>query len=196
MQYKGDSMSEELKDGVAEQPIEQENSNVETQNGLTLDEVNKMIAEAVGETTKKWQSRFDQVVAEKKQTEGKAKTVEEQIAELRAERERERIDWARKEAKARASIDDDLHSAILSYASNDVETVNSAADSIRRFISEKYEAKIQDLEKRLQFGSKPPVGNGKEPPPTKTMTAAELAELPGAQQQAFFRDGGQLVNGE
>jgi DNA repair exonuclease SbcCD ATPase subunit len=166
-------MSED-KSGAVEQPIEVENSNVETPKGLTLDEVNRMIADAVGETTKKWQSRFDQVVAEKKQTEGKAKTVEEQIAELRAERERERIEWARKEAKARASIDDELHQAILNYASNDVDTVNNAAVSIRKFIADKYEAKISDLEKRLQFGSKTPVGSNNNPQSFEKMSFDEI----------------------
>ena len=51
-------MSEDT-NGAASEPIEQENTVVETGKGLTIEQMNKAIAEAVGETTRKWQSKFD-----------------------------------------------------------------------------------------------------------------------------------------
>ena len=85
-----------------------------------------------------------------------------------------------------------MHNAILSYASNDVETVNKAADTIRNFISERYESKIQELEKRIQFGSKPPVGNGKVETPVKTITQSELMDMKPPERIKYFNEGGQI----
>ena len=181
---------EELKDGAVEEQIEVEDSKAVEAKSLTADDVQKLIADAVGETNKQWQSRFDKVLSEKKQTETKALTVEERLAQMEADRQRERIEWARKEARARASIDDDLHNAMLSYASGDVESVGNAADSIKAYLDTKYGAKIADLEKRLQFGSKPPTAGARTDKPT--MTLDQFNELSTAERLKFHKDGGIL----
>jgi uncharacterized protein YydD (DUF2326 family) len=149
-------MSDEIKDGEATEPIAE-------QSAFGPDEVKKMIAEAVGQTTKEWQSRFDKVVSEKKATESKAMTVEERLANMEAERQAERVAWARKEARAKAGIDESLEAVALGFASSDPETISKSADQLKAFFDERestYKKQIAELEKKLQFGAKSPVGGG------------------------------------
>lgn len=92
------------------------------------------IAKAVDEVNRKWQSKFDQVLGEKKAVEGKALTVEQRIAQIEQERQNERLDWSRKEAKAKAQIDDELEAAIRLYAGTDSEQIATGAANIRAII--------------------------------------------------------------
>ena len=89
---------------------------------------------------REWQSRFDQVLTEKKTVDQKALTVEERMAHLEAERKAERLDWTRKEWKMQAGLDDDVHSAILDYASEDGERIKSGAGKIKELWAAKEDA--------------------------------------------------------
>jgi len=166
---KGKDMSEETKPGE-EAPIEQPK-------GLTAADVQAAIAEALEGERRKYQSKIDQILAEKKATESKAMTVEEQVAELKTELQRERSAAKRKEAKALAGFDDELDAALLEYADPD-----KAPDAARK-IKAKLEAEkltlmaeIDELKKRLQYGAKaPPAGKAGTADFSK-MTVTELMD--------------------
>lgn len=147
-------MSEELdKPGEAEKPIEQPK-------GMSAEDVQAAIAKALEDERRKYQSKIDQVIAEKKAVESKTMTAEERLAKLEAELQNERATAKRKEAKALAGFDDELEAAILDYT--DPDKAADAAQRIKaRWESEKNVLmdKIKDLEQRLQYGSKaPPAG--------------------------------------
>ena len=181
-------METEVKDGAATEQIADEKP------AFGPEDVQRMIDEAVGETNKAWQSRFDKILTEKKQTESKALTVEEQIAQLKAEREAERIGWVRKEARAKAGIDDSFEAAALAYASNDPERILEAANTIKSFFESKeveYKKQIDELNKKLQFGTKAPVGGGGST--SNQMKMADFLRLDGKAQADFMKSGGKLT---
>jgi hypothetical protein len=147
---------------MADEVIEgQEETKVEEPKGFGPEDVERMIAEAVGQTNKKWQSKFDQVLSEKKKVE---MTAEERAAELEKTLANERLSWSRKTAKAKFGIDDDLEDAIQTYLSGEPDAIETGAERIAKYIKSKiepFEAKINDYEKRLKFGSSPPpAGSG------------------------------------
>lgn len=122
---------------------------------LTMAELEAKLAEK----DKAWQSRFDKVLNEKKQTETKATTVEERLAQIERERAEERTAWARKEARAKAGIDDEFESAVLEYASSDPEKISGAADKLKAMWAKKeaaYKAEIEQLQKQNKYGAKAP----------------------------------------
>ena len=140
---------------------------------IDMDAVNKMLEER----DKKWQSRFDKILAEKKAEETKAMTVEDRIKQLEEERQRERLDWSRKEAKAQAQIDDDLEAAILAYSSTDPERIAEGARGIREMFDKtiaEYKARIEELEKNQRFSSGPIKGGGKSQQGLSNMSFDEL----------------------
>jgi len=140
---------------------------------IDMDAVNKMLEER----DKKWQSRFDKILAEKKAEETKAMTVEDRIKQLEEERQRERLDWSRKEAKAQAQIDDDLETAILAYSSTDPERIAEGARGIREMFDKtiaEYKARIEELEKNQRFSSGPVKGGGKSQQGLSNMSFDEL----------------------
>lgn len=140
---------------------------------IDMDAVNKMLEER----DKKWQSRFDKILAEKKAEETKAMTVEDRIKQLEEERQRERLDWSRKEAKAQAQIDDDLETAILAYSSTDPEKIAEGAKGIRAVFDKtiaEYKTRIEELEKNQRFSSGPVKGGGK---PTQGLSNMSFDEL-------------------
>jgi hypothetical protein len=149
-------MSEEI-NGVnetTEQPVAQT---------LTLEQVQAAIREATDKTAREWQSRFDKLQTEKKQEQEKKLTVEEQLAQIQAERQTERLDWIRKEAKAKAGLDDQLEDALRGYLSTDPEVISTSADKIAALWQAKeaaYKKTIADLEQKLQYGAKPPIKGG------------------------------------
>ena len=127
---------------------------------IDMDAVNKMLEER----DKKWQSRFDKILAEKKAEENKAMTVEQRIEQLEQERQRERLDWTRKEARATAQIDPSLEEAIISYASNEPEKIQAGAKAIREFIDSsiaEYKSRADELEKQVRYTGAAPTGGGK-----------------------------------
>ena len=153
---------------------EQQDAATETQKQtIDMDAVNKMLEER----DKKWQSRFDKILAEKKAEETKAMTVEDRIKQLEEERQRERLDWSRKEAKAQAQIDDDLEAAILAYSSTDPERIAEGARGIREMFDKtiaEYKARIEELEKNQRFSSGPIKGGGKSQQGLSNMSFDEL----------------------
>jgi len=104
------------------------------------------------ENNKKWQSKFDTVLTEKKAVEGKALTTEQRIEMIEKERLEERLSWSRKEAKAKAQIDDELETAILAYTSNDITKIQEGASQLRSTIDKlmaSKDSKIQELEQTI-----------------------------------------------
>ena len=124
------------------------------------------------ENNKKWQSKFDTVLTEKKAVEGKALTTEQRLELIERERQEERLSWSRKEAKAKAQIDDELDSAIKLYSSNDSDKIQEGATLLRSTIDKVMAQKIdlavaQALEKagsqpKPRGGAEIPVGNSRE----------------------------------
>lgn len=158
---RGNKMEQEaIKDGEAQEPIiEQQEQEKEAAPTLSEAQVREMLEEE----RKKWQSRFDTILAEKKQEEAKAMTVEERIKQLEEERQKERLEWARKEAKATARIDEDLELGILSYASNDSQKIQDGAKAIRNYIDAQiatYKTKCEELEKQVKYVGAAPTGGG------------------------------------
>ena len=185
--------------GEAVQPIVSANVEQPTTEAVkpntAAPDLQKMISEALTENDKKWQSRFDKVLTEKKQVETKTLTVEERMAQLEAERASERLSWTRKEHKLASGFDDDMHAAILDYASSDPEKIAEGAAKIKAMLDAKdksYGEKIAALELKLKYGDKaPPAGSpaasentfsraamAKDPELRKKYSAAILARKP------------------
>jgi len=118
------------------------------------------------ENNKKWQSKFDTVLTEKKTVESKQLTVEQRIQQIEQERQAERLDWARKEAKAKAQIDDELDEAIKMYSGVEAEQITKGASTIReiidRVIAIKTEAAVKAAVEKI--GTQPIPKGGKEIP--------------------------------
>lgn len=114
---------------------------------LTADSVKELIKEAVAETNKTWQSRFDKL-REEKETEKKAKeTTEERIARIEKEREDERIGFAREKAIARSGVDDAVFAYAEQIASRNVEQIQAGVDGLVKWIearNEKIKAEVYD----------------------------------------------------
>lgn len=164
-------MSDEVeKPGEPEKAIEQPK-------GLSPDDVQAIIAKAMEEERRKYQSKIDQILAEKKAVESKTMTAEERLAKLEAELASERATAKRREAKALAGFDDELEAAILDYGNP--EKATDAAQRIKaRWEGEKTALieKIADLEKRLQYGTKAPAGGKPVGTALDKMTLTELMQ--------------------
>jgi formate dehydrogenase maturation protein FdhE len=174
-------MAEKEQGGAVDLQIDPEKAEVQEQQekkeqqGISPEDVRVMIEDE----RKKWQSRFDQILAEKKAEENKAMTVEQRIEQLERERQQERLEWSRKEAKASAQIDDELEQAVRAYASDEPTKIAEGAKEIRRLIDsavQEYKTKIEELEKQLKYGGKTPVGGGKPSKGLESMTATEIMD--------------------
>jgi hypothetical protein len=136
---------------------------VETkQDALTKEAMDLAIKQATEEVNKKWQSRFDTVLGEKKTVESKGQTLEQRLEQIEQERERERLDWSRKEAKAKFQIDDELDAAINQYASKDAESIKNGAVTIRNVIDKMIATKTEQAVKAAleKIGSQPTPSGG------------------------------------
>ena len=156
-------MSEPVVNGEAVQPIVNANAEQQTTEAVKPTEAapdfSKMIADALAENDRKWQSRSDKVLTEKKQVESKTLTVEERMAQLEYERAAKRLAWTRKEHKLSAGFDDEMHAAMLDYASADPDKIADGAAKIKALLDAKdksYGAKIAELEARIKWGDTPP----------------------------------------
>lgn len=129
---------------------------------ITKDALDMAIKQATEDVNKKWQSRFDTVLGEKKAVEGKGQTLEQRLEQIEQERSRERLDWSRKEAKAKAQIDDELDEAINKYASTDAESITAGAVTIRSFIDRMIASKTELAVKAAleKIGSQPTPSGG------------------------------------
>ena len=188
--------TEEVTDGAPDEEIiatentEKVEEKKENENkGISEEELQKILEER----DRKWQSRFDKVLREKKTQEEKAMTVEERMAKLEEERQQERLSWARKEAKAKAQIQDDLDEAVRKYTSNDPEEISEGADAIRTAFDStvaEYTKRIEELEKQLKYGSKPPAGGGKGE--SEVMSKEDFNNLSPREQNAYITKGGKI----
>jgi DNA-binding GntR family transcriptional regulator len=124
---------------------------------LTSEDVQAAINVALEAERRKYQSKLDQVIAEKKAVESAKLTDSERLAALEAQLAQERASAKRKEAKALAGFDDDFEQALLEYS--DADKAKDAAVKIKSRIEADRKAlmdKIEDYEKRLQYGTKAP----------------------------------------
>lgn len=186
-------MDEENKDDVQAQQPDNVNQESGKNNGIDQEALSKMLDERLESERRKWQSKIDTILAEKKQSETKALTVEEQIEQLKAEREKERVDWTRKEARAKAGIDESLDQALSRYYSRDPEQITSGASEIRAIFdktTDEYKKKIDELEKLVKYAGKTPAGGSTEP--GKRMSLKEFTALKPKEQNAFILGGGEI----
>lgn len=121
------------KDQIVEQTTEQEQSE-EKKEALTKEAVLEMLKAKEDEINKTWQSRFDKLVTEKKTVDTKAMTVEQRLAQIEAERQAERLSFARERARNKAQIDEDFEKAIKLYGSDKEEEITAGADAIASFV--------------------------------------------------------------
>jgi len=127
---------------------------------VTVD-IQAEIKKAQEDADKKWQAKFDKVLAEKKTVETGKLTTEERLAKMEQERIQERVSWARKEARARATISEEMEAAIQLYYAEDPEDIGRGATEIRKLIDAEtgvLKAKIEELEKKIKYGTNPPAG--------------------------------------
>ena len=81
------------------------------------------------------------------------------MAQLEYERAAKRLAWTRKEHKLSAGFDDEMHAAMLDYASADPDKIADGAAKIKALLDAKdksYGAKIAELEARIKWGDTPP----------------------------------------
>lgn len=124
-------------------------------------DVQAEIKKALEESDKKWQSRFDKVLTEKKTVETAKLSTEERIAKIEQEAKAKELNWARKEARAKATISEEMEAAIQLFHADDPEEIGKGAAEIRKLIDSEtapLKAKIEELEKSRRFGS--PIPNG------------------------------------
>jgi hypothetical protein len=150
------------------------------------------LQELLDKNNRAWQSKFDKVLTEKKTEESRAMSVEQRIAQIEAERQAERLDWARKEARATSQIDDDLDNAIKLYSGTDAESISKGAQAIKAAF-DKLQAKQQEAIDAAvkvaieRVGSQPTPKGGAS---GATTTLAEFFKLDGKAQAAFIAAGG------
>lgn len=155
-----------------------------------------IIAAKIDEVNRKWQSKFDTVLGEKKAVEGKALTVEQQIEQLRQEREAERLGFVRDKAKMSAKIEDELESAIRLYGSSKADEITSGADGIRAYFEKLNAAHEVDKAKAIEealkkVGAQPRPQAGKD---QKVMTLTDFQKLDPRQRAEYMAAGGSITD--
>lgn len=158
----------------------------------TID-VQAEIRKALEESDKKWQSRFDKVLTEKKTVENAKLSVEERVAKVEQERAQERREWARKEARAKATISDEMEAAIQLFNADDPDEIGKGAIEIRKLIDAEtapLKAKIEEYEKKAKYGSNPPAGGGAGG--GLVITLDELNKMSPIARAEYFKKGGRV----
>ena len=155
-----------------------------------------IIAAKIDEVNRKWQSKFDTVLGEKKAVEGKALTVEQQIEQLRQEREAERLGFIRDKAKMSAKIEDELESAIRLYGSNNADEITSGADGIRAYFEKLNAAHEADKAKAIEealakAGAQPRPRAGKD---QKVVANADFQKLDPKERAEYMASGGTITD--
>ena len=134
-------MSDEQKaDGAVEERIEGKAESNDSQVGITEEQIENLLRDR----DKKWQSKFDKLLQEKKETETKSKTAEERIAEIEQKYERERLERVREKAIHKAKLDSDVVEAAQALLSNDAEAVDLGATKLSEFIANMAEMKANE----------------------------------------------------
>ena len=126
---------------------------------LTEDKVKAMLEER----DRTWQSRFDKLLKEKKETETKSKTAEERIAEIEKRYEEERLGRARERVLHKTQLDESLIDAARQFLGNDEEGIESGASRIAEFIQAKIEAGVkagveEEVQRRFKDAPQPQGG--------------------------------------
>jgi hypothetical protein len=155
-----------------------------------------IIAAKIDEVNRKWQSKFDTILGEKKAVEGKALTVEQQIAQLREEREAERLGFVRDKARLSAKIEDELESAIRLYGSSNAEEITSGADGIRAYFAKLNEIHEADKQKAVEealkkIGAQPRPQAGKD---QKVLSLADFNKLTPRERAEYMASGGTVTD--
>lgn len=177
--------------GAVEKPIEnKEPEKVEAK------DYEAIIAAKIDEVNRKWQSKFDTILGEKKAVEGKALTVEQQIEQLRQERDAERLSFIRDKAKMNAKIDDELEGAIRLYGSSKAEEINSGADGIRAYFAKLNEIHEADKQKAVEealkkIGAQPRPQAGKD---QKVLSLADFNKLTPRERAEYMASGGTVTD--
>ena len=189
----GKQMAELENSAVTEQIVTEEKPSEEKE-VLTKDSVLEMLKAREEEINKTWQSRFDKLVTEKKTVDTKAMTVEQRLAQIEAERQAERLSFARERARNKAQIDENFERAIKLYGSDKEEEITAGAEAISNFIQEmkkSFEAEkakaVQDALVQAGIQKKPITGST-----TNTLTLAEFNKLAPKEQADYMAKGGKL----
>jgi hypothetical protein len=167
-----------------------------TAEGVSKADLEALIKAETEKLNRVWQSRLDTVIGEKKTVEGKALTVEQQIEQLRQEREAERLGFVRDKAKMSAKIEDELESAIRLYGSSKADEITSGADGIRAYIEKLDAAHEADKSKAIEealkkVGAQPRPQAGKD---QKVMTLTDFQKLDPKQRAEYMAAGGSITD--
>jgi hypothetical protein len=132
---------EENVNGADENQTDDTNSAESTDSqGLTEEQVENLLRER----DKKWQSKFDKLLQEKKETETKSKTAEERIAEIERKYEQERLGRVRERAISGAKLDSDVVDAAKALLSSDEESVGNGAAKLAELLNTRAESIAQE----------------------------------------------------
>jgi hypothetical protein len=164
--------------------------------GISKADFEAILAAKIDENNRKWQSKFDTVLGEKKAVEGKALTVEQQIEQLRQERDAERLSFIRDKAKMNAKIDDELEGAIRLYGSSKAEEITSGADGIRAYFEKLNAAHEADKQKAVEealkkIGAQPRPQAGKD---QKIIQLADFNKLTPRERAEYMASGGTVTD--
>lgn len=185
---------EQNTDGAAEEQIEgaedSAESNTDSQGqGLTEEQVEKMLQTRMEQRDRDWQSKFDKLLEEKKQTETKSKTAEERMGELEQKYEAERIGRVRERAISSADLDSDIVTAAEQLLSNEDESVSSGAQKLSELIAQRAEKLTNErleaeIEKRFPKDKRKPEGGKRG----GELTYEELMDMSEEELQTIPRD--------
>ena len=148
----GDEQVQPTDGAVESEPVE----------SLTEDKVKTMLEER----DRTWQSRFDKLLKEKKETETKSKTAEERIAEIERRWEEERLGRARERVLHETKLDASIMDAMQAFLGNDEEGIKSGASQVSQYIQAKIEAGVKagvDEEIKRRFPENAPKPQGGKP---------------------------------
>jgi len=164
--------------------------------GVSKEDLEALVASKLDENNRKWQSKFDTILGEKKAVEGKALTVEQRMEQLEREREAERLGFTREKAKLSAKIDDELEGAIRLYGSSKADEITSGASGIRAYIEKLNAAHEADKSKAIEealakVGAQPRPRAGKD---QKVMATADFEKLAPKERAEYMASGGTITD--
>jgi hypothetical protein len=178
-------MADDATNGAAEERIEGADADAKSsQNaGITEDQISKLLEER----DRKWQSRMDKILAEKKETETKSKTAEERIAEIERKYESERLSRVREHAINSVHLDPSVFESAKMLLDNDEESITNGAAKMKEFLDGIVERRVREglekeIDKRFAGGEKPKGGNK-----TGELSYADVLEMDDEQIKALPR---------
>lgn len=191
-------MSDEVNGAADQQIVENEKKEQEpvAEKATSKADVEELIAAKLEENNRKWQSRIDTILGEKKAVESKALTLEERFELSERVREEERLSFARERAKLGAKIDDELDAAIGLYRSSNPEEIGKGAESIKAFFEKMKAAHEADKEAAIkealaQAGAQPKPRAGKD---QKVMATADFEKLAPKERAEYMASGGTITD--